>query len=287
MKDIDIKFFMKMAEELDISVRFVDKERKLIYVNRYAEKLTGYSIEEVLNETCGSFFESHIDKKGNELCDTKCPINFSLKNKKVYEDRHYFKNRSGDTFPVETKVAPVMDDDGKVIGAVEFMRDDRPRLAMEELKRDIQRMIPVDLLTGLYTKNKIMEYLEVKIEDSMRYGAPLGIINATLKNGEKIKKEFGSKKFDEVLQRVGYLIRMNTRKGDLCGRLGPNNFIILLPNFTEENTKNAAAKFKEILTEDSMSIFPGEIKVAMGTAQFQEGDDIDSLVERARRNVME
>ncbi|MBN1571767.1 MAG: sensor domain-containing diguanylate cyclase [Deltaproteobacteria bacterium] len=285
MKNIDIRFFMKVAEELDMSVRFFDKNRKLIYINRYAEKLTGYTIKDVLNKTCGEFLEGHIDKRGNKLCDTNCPIDFTLKNKKIYEGRHYFKNKEGDTFPVEVKVMPVMNEGDKMIGAVEFMIDDRPRLAMEELKRDIQSMIPVDLLTGLYTKSKIMEYLEVKVEDCLRYGAPLGVIYVMLKNTENIKNELGPKKLDEVLQRVGYLIRMNTRKGDLSGRLGPNDFIILLPNFTEENTRNAAAKFKEIIVENSTTIFPGEIEVVTGTAQFQKGDSIDSLLKRARENA--
>jgi len=285
MKNINLRFFIRMAEELDMSVRFVDTERRLIYLNRSAERLTGFTMKDVLNKTCGDFFEGHIDKRGNRLCETDCHLKAALNTGKSYEDRHYFKNKAGDKFPVEIKVVPVTDDNDDVIGAVEFMRDDRPRLAMEELKRDIQSMIPVDLLTGLYTKNKIMEYLEVKVEDCLRYGAPLGVIYAVLKGTENIKNELGPKKLDEVLQRVGYRVRMNTRKGDLSGRLGPNNFIILLPNFTEENTRNAAAKFKEIIVEDTTTIFPGEIEVIMGTSQFHKGDSIDSLLKRAREDA--
>jgi len=286
MEKIDISFFIKMAEELDVSVRFVDKDKRLIYVNRYAEKLTGYSIDDVRNNICGDFLEKHIDKVGNKLIDTKCHLDFSLKGKKVYEDRHYLKNNVGDTLPVEIKVVPVMDDKGKLLGAVEFMRDDRPRLIMEELKLDIQRMIPVDLLTGLYTKNKIMEYFEVKVEDSIRYNAPLGVIYATLKNSKSIKKEFGAKKLDEIFQRVGYLLRMNTRKGDISGRVGPDNFIILLPNFNAKNSEHAAQKLKEILEEDTKTIFPGTINIEICAAQFQDGDDTKSLLKRAKESVI-
>ncbi len=286
MEKININFFMRMAEELDISVRFVDKNKSLIYVNRSAEKLTGYSMDDVLNKTFEDFLERHTDKVGNKLCDTNCHIDFSLKEKKVYDDRHYFKNKMGDTFPVDIKVIPVVDDNGKLLGAVEFMQDDRPRLVMEELKLDIQRMIPVDLLTGLYTKNKIMEYFEVKVEDSIRYNAPLGVIYATLKNSKSIKKEFGAKKLDEIFQRIGYLIRMNTRKGDICGRVGPDNFIILLPNFNAANSKHAAQKLKEILVEDTTTIFPGTVSIEIGAAQFQDGDDSKSLLKRAKESVV-
>jgi diguanylate cyclase (GGDEF)-like protein/PAS domain S-box-containing protein len=286
MEMVNINFFLRMAEELDISVRFVDKDKKIIYINRSAEKLTGYSMDDVLNKTCEDYLERHTDKAGKKLCYTNCHLDFSLKEKKEYDDRHYFKNKVGDTFPVDIKVIPVMDDDGELLGAVEFMQDDRPRLVMEELKLDIQRMIPVDLLTGLYTRTKIMEYFEVKVEDSIRYKAPLGVIHATLKNSKHIKDEYGAKKLDEIFQRVGYLVRMNTRRGDISGRVGPDSFIILLPNFNAENCKYAAQKLKEILVEDTTTIFPGTVSIEMGAAQFQDGDDTESLLKRAKESVV-
>ena len=286
MKMININFFIRMAEELDISVRFMDKDKKIIYVNRSAEKLTGYTMDDVKNKNYEDFLERHTDKVGNKLCDTNCHLDLSLKKKKEYNDRHYFKNKVGDTFPVDIKVIPVMDDDGELLGAVEFMQDDRPRLVMEELKLDIQRMIPVDLLTGLYTRTKIMEYLEVKVEDSIRYSAPLGVIYATLKNSKSIEDEFGAKKLDEIFQRVGYLVRMNTRKGDICGRVGHDNFIIILPNFNATNSEHAARKLKEILVEDTKTIFPGMVNIEIGAAQFKDGDDTQSLLNRAKESVV-
>ena len=221
MSDRDTKFFETLAENLESSVRFVDTEKRILYINPYGERLLGHSMTEVVGKQCADFSPRHTDATGVSLCETECLLDWSLKKGKIYEGRNFFRDKKNNTFPVEIRVLPVSNSKGEVIGVVEIMRDDRPRLELEELRRDIQRMIPVDLLTGLYTRHKIMEYFEVKVENAVRYGSPLGILNVTVCDLDSIKKEFGGKKAEEVMQRVGYLFRMNMRRGDISGRLGP------------------------------------------------------------------
>ncbi len=286
-KDLDSRFFSVIVEDLDKSVRFLDKERKILYINPYGERLTGWHAEEIVGKTCGSFVERHTDKEGNEICEVSCPLKFSLDEGTVSEGHYSFKGKDGIIFPVGVKILPVMDSEGEILGFVEIMTDDRPKLEMEDMKRDIQRLIPVDILTGLYIRDKIMEYFEVKVENSRRYGSPLGIVFVSIEEMASIRKSFGEKKVEEVLQRVGYLIRMNTRRGDISGRLGPEEFLMLLPNTLGEDTYFAAEKLKKIIMEDSNLVLPGKVSVKVGTAQYNDGDDMRSLFERAKAEVIE
>jgi diguanylate cyclase (GGDEF)-like protein/PAS domain S-box-containing protein len=281
-KDLDNRFFSVIVEDLEKSVRFFDKERNILYINPYGEKLTGWGAEEIVGKKCGSFEARHTDRDGSEICEVSCPLDFSLKEGTVFDGHYSFKGKDGVIFPVGVKVLPVTGSGGEIMGVVEIMTDDRPKLEMEDMKRDIQRLIPVDILTGLYIKDKIMEYFEVKVENSRRYGSPLGIVVVSIEDMASIRKSFGDKKVDEVLQRVGYLIRMNTRRGDISGRLGPEEFLMLLPNTLGEDTYFAAEKLKKIIMEDSNLVLPGKVSVKVGTAQYNDGDDISSLLDRAK-----
>ncbi len=285
MEAINTKFFLTLADNLDQSVRFVDIQKRILYINPYSERLLGYRMWELAGKKCGDFPERHTDADGASLCDCSCPLDRALAEGKVYEGRNFFRDRKNNIFPVEVRVIPVLDPGGVVIGVVEVMRDDRPRLEVEELKRDIQRMTPVDLLTGLYTRHKIMEYFEVKVENAVRYGSPLGVMIARICDLEPIKKEFGSKKAEEVMQRVGYLFRMNMRRGDISGRLGPEQLLVLLPNTKEEETSAAAKKMKKIIEEDSTLVIPRQIQIMIGTAQYSRDDTVRSLMEKAEADM--
>jgi diguanylate cyclase (GGDEF)-like protein/PAS domain S-box-containing protein len=285
MSDSDTTFFETLADNLESSVRFVDKEKRILYINPYGERLLGYSSAEVVGKRCGDFTPKHTDGSGASLCETMCLLEWSLKKGKVYEGRNFFRDRKNNIFPVEIRVLPVHDPAGDVVGVVEIMRDDRPRLELEELRRDIQRMIPVDLLTGLYTRHKIMEYFEVKVENAVRYGSPLGVMIARVSDLGPIKKEFGSKKAEEVMQRVGYLFRMNMRRGDISGRLGPEQLLVLLPNTKEEETRAAAKKMKRIIEEDSTLVIPRQIQIMIGTAHYSRDDTVRSLMEKAEKDM--
>lgn len=285
-KNIDMTFFSTLVDDLKESVRFLDCEKKVLYVNPFGERLTGYVSEDVVNCSCGGFDEEHTDTSGRTLCDVECPLDHVLTTGEIYNAHLHFRRKNGDVFPVMVRVLPVRDTAGKMVGLVEVMSDDRPRLESEELKRDIQRIIPVDILTGLYTREKILEFFEVKLENSRRYKAPLGVVMVILENSDKIKSRFGDKKLEEVIQRIGYLIRMNTRRGDVSGRLGPVEFLMLLPNAKEEDTIQAAEKLKRIIGDDSGLVLPERFTVITGSSQYVKDDDMDSLIERARKNPM-
>jgi diguanylate cyclase (GGDEF)-like protein/PAS domain S-box-containing protein len=285
MSDCDTSFFETLAENLESSVRFMDKEKRILYINPYGERLLGCPIAEAVGRGCGELDAKHTDDAGAALCDTACLLDRSLNKGRVYEGRNFVRDKKNNIFPVEIRVLPVSDSKGAVIGVVEIMRDDRPRLELEELRRDIQRMIPVDLLTGLYTRHKIMEYLEVKVENAVRYGSPLGVMVATICDLDTIKKEFGSKKSEEVMQRVGYLFRMNMRRGDISGRLGPGQLLVLLPNTKEEETRAAARKMKRVIEEDSTLVIPKRVGIMIGTAQYVRDDTVKTLLERAQGDM--
>jgi len=281
-KQIGEEFFLTLSGNIKEGVRFIDERKRLTYLNHEAETLTGYSSDEVVGKKCHERLEKHIDKSNTAQCDFHCPVDSVFSTGEPFDGQLCIRTKNGGIIPVAVNVLPVFGKRGKVIGAVELMTDDRPRLELEELKRDIKRFLPIDVLTGLYVKDKIVNQIEVRLENSKRYGAPLGVVLIVLEDIAAIRKGYGDKKVEEIFQRVGYLIRMNTRRGDTSGRLGPEEFLMLLPNSKSGDIELVASKIKLLIIEDTHIVYPEQLNIRVGFARFRDGDDSELIIKRAR-----
>jgi len=108
-----------------------DVNRKILFWNHAAERITGWRSEEVVGKSCFDNILCHVDKDGHCLCghDT-CPLHRSIvTNQPSREPILVFaQNKSQRRVPVEVSVSPLANGDGAVIGGIEIFRDLRNNL---------------------------------------------------------------------------------------------------------------------------------------------------------------
>lgn len=113
------------------------KDRKIIYWNKSAERITGWSREDALGKGCFDDFLSHIDKDGRELCGEEfCPLHRAMQTGKgsTVPVIVFANSKSGKRVPMRVSVAPIYNGQGEVVGGVETFHD-----LSQELK-DIARV---------------------------------------------------------------------------------------------------------------------------------------------------
>jgi PAS domain S-box-containing protein len=118
----------------------VDRNWKITSFNRAAEKITGWNSEEVLGKGCGEIFHSSV-------CGDACVLKTSIDNQEAQIDRTIFiKARDGHFIPVSISAAPLLDDQGNVIGGIETFRDNT---------RSIRRSLILDSIAdGVFTVDR-------------------------------------------------------------------------------------------------------------------------------------
>jgi len=104
-------------------VYIVNPKRVIIFWNKAAENMTGYTAAEVLGKSCKDDILNHIDENGILLCRSGCPIVQAMATKTNAEAKVYPKTKAGMRFPVETHITNVLDDNGTVVAAIEVFRD--------------------------------------------------------------------------------------------------------------------------------------------------------------------
>src|SRR5665647_110435 len=199
-----------------------DRNGKIIFFNRVAEKLTGWKSVEVKGRKIEDVFnivEEFTRDKRESI------IQKVLKNKHKNElaENTILISKDGIERPIEESAAPIIDENGEIDGVVLVFRDFS---AKKQRLAQIQYLSYHDQLTGLYNRRFYEE--ELRRLDTER-NLPLAIIMGDI-NGLKLANDaFGHQFGDRLLQTAADIIKSESRSDDIIARTGGDEFIILLP----------------------------------------------------------
>jgi diguanylate cyclase (GGDEF)-like protein/PAS domain S-box-containing protein len=153
--------------------------------------------------------------------------------------------------------------------------------ALEELERRAH----TDSLTGLANRGRFFELAKVELARSLRYGNPYAVLLLDIDNFKKINDMHGHKSGDAVLQTLANIMRRTLREVDIIGRIGGEEFAILLPETNLETAPEVAERLRqtvadtEIETGNQMSL---HITVSIGVAlPVKHSHQIDNVLRRA------
>ena len=128
-----------ILDSLGDGVYVCDRERTIVYWSKSAERITGWSSEDVVGRRCLDEVLCHVDKDGHLLCGEEfCPLHRSMITGTASDLPVivFAKGKSGQRIPMHVTVAPIRDKAGEVIGGVETFRDVSTLLAdMQRAKR--------------------------------------------------------------------------------------------------------------------------------------------------------
>lgn len=141
----------QILDSLNDGVYVTDLERRIIYWNRAAERITGWLAQEVVGRSCHDNLLCHTDKDNNSLCvKGHCPLHRAIvtDSGSPAQVLIFAHGRDGGKIPVQVSVSPIHDDQGAVIGGVEIFRDASDQMRDLTRARTIQtlsmRMPPDD-----------------------------------------------------------------------------------------------------------------------------------------------
>lgn len=111
-------FIYKILESLPEGIYIIDKEFKIIYVNKTASKITGIPAEEVIGKVCRSFCKS-------ERCEIGCPITEILRTgNNIVNLESSLQNADGKIIPIKLNASILSDENEEPIGAIISFRKD-------------------------------------------------------------------------------------------------------------------------------------------------------------------
>jgi diguanylate cyclase (GGDEF)-like protein/PAS domain S-box-containing protein len=136
------------------------------------------------------------------------------------------EGKRGGRYWLDTHAAPLFDENGKVKSLVGVTRDITERM---NLLRELEYQAKKDPLTGLSNRRQFLELAELELSRVQRYGSPLSMLMMDIDLFKSINDTYGHKAGDLVLQRLASICGEALREVDIMGRMGGEEFAILLP----------------------------------------------------------
>ena len=154
---------------------------------------------------------------------------------------------------VELTVSPIDHDGSDVTVLAGIARDVSDRLAREtelrELTQNLERQANHDPLTGLLNRRGLEKFLFVELERTRREGQRIGAILIDCDNFKRVNDTMGHAVGDVVLQSIANRVRAALRPSDSLGRIGGDEFMVLLPNTRLAEAVQLAERLRVVVAD--------------------------------------
>lgn len=271
-----------VLDSLHDGLYFTDKNRRIIFWNPAAERITGFTAKEVLGKHCCDNILVHIDAQGNNLCGGRCPLAKTIDDGLHREMELYLHHKLGHRIPVSVRVTPLLDSDGQTTGGVELFADISNRTATEMRFHELQQLALLDHLTQLANRAYLERELNSHLEEKKRGGVPFAVIFIDIDHFKNVNDTYGHVIGDQVLQLVSRTLTANARPFDLYGRWGGEEFLGIIRNISRPDLQILCARLLALIETSKMKATPPiNVTVSIGATLAANDDSVQTLTQRA------
>ena len=151
---------------------------------------------------------------------------------------------------------------------------------LKDQHKKVQHLSITDHLTGLFNRQKLDEALDDEINRATRSTSPFSIIMLDLDYFKKVNDVYGHQVGDEVLIEVSKILQQCTRKIDIVGRWGGEEFMIVCPETDGQGGEKIAEKIRTKIEQHSFPVV-GNKTASFGVSAYDRSDEAKTIVERA------
>lgn len=242
--------YRAVVENVDKVIFRMDRDGRWTYLNPAWEEVTGIPVNDVLGES----WIARVDNESvTELEEWAAPVLSG----EISQTRRMIRLETAHqgTRWMEVSFQALRDRTGGVIGTTGTLRDvdDRKRLEdnvllakrrAEERAREAVLLAATDELTGLANRRAFGRHLERLLERANAVGGKLALAIFDVDHFKDVNDSHGHAVGDRVLQRVSTRALQVVRGGDVIGRLGGEEFGILMPGASLDDARAVAERLR-------------------------------------------
>jgi len=276
------ELYLNIINNLRDGIYFVDKDRRIRFWNSAAQRITGYTADEIVGKNCQYSLLNHIDEEGRPLCTVGCPLFATLADGCQRRERVFVRHKEGYRIPIHVNIFPI-EKDGEITGAVEVFTQDSPTVYEDDLVERLSNIAMHDELTRLPNRRYLESFLSYKMEEYKRFGRLYAVLFADIDNFSRFNNEYGHDIGDTVLKNISAGIKHSVRRNDLVGRWGGEEFVGIYPIADAGDIHIIGEKLRALVenTEVMNGDEPLKVTISVGITAVRPDDTEESVVERA------
>ncbi|WP_430464472.1 diguanylate cyclase [Tabrizicola sp.] len=265
-----------IIEHANDVIYVISPDGRIEFMSKRSKEIIGHDASDLI----GTEFSALVHPEDKSACLAEFDQIVSKKSEIVHL-QYRVKTSGGQWVWHETNAGPILDAEGAISGVLGIGRDVSDRKLQEA---ELQRRAYYDPLTALPNRALIVDRADQSIRLAKRDERKSALLFLDLDGFKSINDEHGHAVGDAVLKEVAQRLQLTIRGSDSVGRLGGDEFLVVLQSFLGMDDAISAAK----RIEDALSVplIVGEmqlpVRCSIGIACFPEhGEDLDSLLGKA------
>jgi diguanylate cyclase (GGDEF)-like protein/PAS domain S-box-containing protein len=195
------------------------------------------------------------------------------------------RRKNGESFPVQLLLSPIKDANGRAVGTIGYHVDISERKKLEDR---LERLATVDELTTAYNRRYLLSHGPIEMERARRFKRQLSFLFIDLDHFKSVNDRFGHGFGDLVLSTFAQTCRSVLRPPDMFVRYGGEEFVVVMPETSEEQAVAVAARLSDHVRETLFSTDPPfqGLTISVGATTLRDSDKgIEEILDRADKAV--
>lgn len=244
------------------------------HVGPGVRRVLGYEPHEIEGRTAESYYPHSSDRDA-----FKAAI---MEHGEVSDFPGQMVRRDGTVIDISISSHALYDHAGNFAGVEGIYRDVTQR---KNLERELQRLATTDMLTGIANRRAFLETAESAYAHSCHSGEPLTLLMLDLDHFKAINDRYGHLEGDRALVAFAQAVKSQLRASDAVGRLGGEEFGVLLPLTTLAEGLEAAHRILQGVRALQLNDDTGQayrITTSLGVGAFRQSDrSLRDMLDRA------
>lgn len=270
-----VKLLTQAIEQTDDLISIVGTDGIIQYANESLSVHTGYNNNELIGK------HTKIFKSGLTMPETYKELWNTVLDGKVYKNTLINTKKDKQLFHEEITITPMLDEDDKIISFIVTGQDVSEKIKIE---KKLIALATRDTLTGIYNRNKLNESISNQIANYKRYGRSFSLLMIDIDHFKNVNDTYGHDIGDYILKELTSIISKSIRVNDIFGRWGGEEFILILPEESQEGAIELATKLKDLVANHIFEHVE-KITISMGLSLCKENDTQDTLIKRADESL--
>ncbi|MCW8328394.1 GGDEF domain-containing protein [Photobacterium sp. SDRW27] len=257
----------RIVDEVGAYIYIKNAQGEYIYANNLTCELFNCTPTEIQGADDSHFFSPPLlgDIKANDklVLQSKQRIEFIEENLLIH---------SGEALIYKSVKLPIINDNNEVIGLCGVSTD---ITKLYNLQKHLQAQANTDYLTHLANRRYFMKEAEKEISRAKRHQLPLALIIADIDHFKAINDNFGHDIGDELLVAISDNFVKEVRKEDIVGRIGGEEFALLLPNTNMTSALSLAERIRKSIAGSFVKSHSNEkitVTISLGIAELSAHD---------------
>lgn len=265
-------FLEILLNNIQSVIFIVNKNLEIQEVNNVFLDTFSLTEKDVIGNKCFDLFDC-FNKTDNVNCDKCKLLKDANKDKTISKEIILNGNKITKHFLFKAQEVEFKDKEMVLV-----ILDDVTELVRKT--KELEKLATIDELTAIYNRRFILEKLTEQMERSRRYKIPLSVLLIDIDNFKSINDNYGHIVGDYVLVESAKAMKISLRKIDYIGRLGGEEFLVILPDISLNNAYICAERIRNTVKSINLDSFNQSLSISGGLIEYNGLDSLESVIDK-------